>query len=64
MTASPHANPRRAAIRAFAALAAGLAFAATASEKLLEFRFDVAAKKAAPATKEGVRAEMTDWSKE
>ena len=34
MTASPHANPRRAAIRAFAALAAGLAFAATANAQV------------------------------
>jgi hypothetical protein len=40
------------------------AFAVTASEKLLDFRFDVAAKKAAPATKEGVRAVLTDWSKD
>jgi tripartite ATP-independent transporter DctP family solute receptor len=34
MNASPHANPRRAAIRAFATLAAGLAFAATANAQI------------------------------
>lgn len=34
MNASPHANPRRAAIRALAALAAGLAFAATANAQV------------------------------
>ena len=39
-------------------------FAVTASEKLLDFRFAVAGKKAPPATKEGVKAELTDWSKD
>jgi hypothetical protein len=39
-------------------------FAVTASEKLLDFRFDVAAKKAAPAVKEGVRAALTGWEKD
>ncbi len=34
MNASPHANPRRVAIRALAALAAGLAFAATANAQV------------------------------
>lgn len=39
-------------------------FTMTASEKLLDFRFDVTAKKAAAVTKEGVTAELTSWSKD
>jgi len=39
-------------------------FAVTASEKLLDFRFDVAAKKAAPVVKEGVSGALTGWSKD
>ncbi|HYH66016.1 MAG TPA: hypothetical protein VD866_15065 [Urbifossiella sp.] len=39
-------------------------FAVTASEKLLDFRFDVAAKKAAPVVKEGVSAALIDWSRD
>lgn len=39
-------------------------FTVTASEKLLDFRFDVAVKKAAPVTKEGVKAELLSWEKD
>ncbi|MFO0796884.1 MAG: hypothetical protein U0804_05365 [Gemmataceae bacterium] len=38
-------------------------FTVTASEKLLPFRFDVA-KKAAPATKDGVTVALTNWVKD
>lgn len=39
-------------------------FTVTASEKLLDFRFDAAGKKSAPVVKEGVTAVLTGWSKD
>lgn len=39
-------------------------FSVVASEKLLDFRFDLAAKKAAPAAKEGVTAALVGWMRD